>query len=76
MINGCNTDNVIFNFSEFMEKLLNNQQNIRFSGADESHINGLADNTFNMLVIMSRTMFMHTALRCPKDTLSTGFFQC
>ena len=39
---GYHTDNRIFNASEFMEELLNNQQKIRFSGAGSSHQIGAA----------------------------------
>ena len=38
MINEYHTD--IFNTSKFMEELLNNQQNLRFSWAGASHQNG------------------------------------
>ena len=37
VIKGYPTDNGIFNSSELTEKLLENQQNIRFSGAGASH---------------------------------------
>ena len=43
VIKGYHTDNGIFNSSEFMENLLNNQQKIRFSGAGASHQNGAAE---------------------------------
>ena len=42
VIKGYYTDNGIFNASEFMEDLLNNQQKIRFSGAGASHQNWAA----------------------------------
>ena len=35
-----NTDNGIFNFSDFMEEMLKNQQKIGFSGTVTSHKNG------------------------------------
>ena len=74
-IKGYHNENGIFNTSDFMEKLLKTQQNIRFSGAGTSHQNGAVDCTINMVVNMTRTMFMHTMMRCPKDTLSTDFGQ-
>ena len=40
VIKWYHTDNGVFNASEFMEKLLNNKQKIRFSGAGASHQNG------------------------------------
>ena len=41
-IKGYHTDNGIFNASEFMKELLNNQKKIKFSGAGASHQNGVA----------------------------------
>ena len=70
MIKGYHTDNGIFNSSEFMEELLKNQQKIRFSGAGASHQNGAAERAIKTVVTMESTMLMHTALRCPEDTLS------
>ena len=43
VIKRYHTDNGIFNASEFMEELLNNQQKIRFSGSGASHQNGAAE---------------------------------
>ena len=71
MIKGYYTDNGIFNSSEFMEELLKKQQKIRFSGSGASHQNGSAERAIKTVVTMSRTMFMHAALRCPEDILST-----
>ena len=65
VIKGYNTDNGIFNSSEFMEELLKKQQKIRFSGAGDSHQNGAADRAIKTVVTMERTMLMHAALRCP-----------
>ena len=42
VIKGYQTDNGIFNASEFMEELFKKQQNIRFSGDGASHQNGEA----------------------------------
>ena len=74
VIKGCHTDNGIFNASEFMEELLNKQQNIRFSGSGVSHKNGSSDRVINTVVTMARTMLMHADLRCPEDTLSTDLW--
>ena len=73
VIKVCHTDNGIFNASEFMEELLNKQQNIRFSGSGVSHKNGSSDRVINTVVTMARTVFMHAALRCPEDTFSQIF---
>ena len=74
MIKGYQTDNGVFNCSEFMEDLLKKHQNIKFSGYGASHKNGAADRVINTVVIMSRTMLMHAAIRCPEDTLSTDIW--
>ena len=71
MIKGYRTDNGIFNVSYFMEELLKNQQNIRFSGAGASHQNGAVEHFIKTIVTMARTMLMHTDLICPEDTFST-----
>ena len=42
LIKGYHTDNMIFNYSEFIEELSKNQKNIMFSGAGVSHQNGAA----------------------------------
>ena len=52
VIKGYNTDNGIFNYSEFMEELMENQQNIRFIGAGASHQNGAAECTIKTVVTM------------------------
>ena len=74
VINGYNTDNGIFNSSEFMEELLKKQKNIRFIRAGASHQNGAAERAIKTVVTMARTMLMHAALRCPDDTLSTDLW--
>ena len=51
-IKGYHTDNGIFNDSEFMEDLLKNNQEIRFSGDGDSHQNGAADLAIKTLVTM------------------------
>ena len=62
VIKGYHTDNGIFDASEFMEELLKNQKNIIFIGAGASHQNRAAERAVNKLVIMIRTMLMHTTL--------------
>ena len=62
VIKGYHTDNGIFNYSEFMYKLLKKQQNIRFSGAGASHQNGAAERAIKTLVTMSRNILIHAAL--------------
>ena len=57
-----------------MDKILKDQQKIRFSGYGASHQNGAAELTTKMVVTMASTMLMHTALRCPEDTLSTDLW--
>ena len=71
VINGYHTDNGIFNFSEFMEKLMKKQQKIRFSGAGASHQKGAANRAIKTVVTMAKTMLMHAALRCLEYLLST-----
>ena len=70
-IKGYHTGNGIFNGSEFMENLLNNQKNMRFSGAGASHQNGSKDCAINTVVTMERNVLMHAALICSEDTFTT-----
>ena len=74
VIKGYHADNGIFNASEFMEDLSKNHQQIRFSGAGESHQNGSAEHAINTVVTMAKTMLTNAALRCPEDTLSTDLW--
>ena len=71
MIKGYHTDNGIFNYSVFMEEMLNNQQNIRFSGASASHQNVAAERAIKTVVTMARTTLIHAALICPEQREST-----
>ena len=71
---GYHTDNGIFNSSEFMEELLKKQQNTRLSGAGASHQNGAAERAKNTVVTIASNLFMHAALICPEDTLSTDIW--
>ena len=71
LIKGYQTENGIFNASEFMEELLKKQKNIRFSGAGASYQNGASERAIKTVVTMERTMFMHAVLICPDATLST-----
>ena len=75
MIKGYHTKNGILNTSDFMEEILNNHKKIIFSLAGASHQNGAAERAINMVFTMAMTMLMYAELRCPKDILSTDFFQ-
>ena len=57
-----------------MEELLKKQQKIIFSGAGASHQNGDAERTIKTVVITTRTMLMHAALRCPDEIFSTDIW--
>ena len=70
------TDNGVFNNSYFMEDIFKNHQKIRFSWDGDSHQNGAAERTTNMVVTMASTMLMYAGLICPKYILSTDFGQC
>ena len=70
VINGYHTNNWVFNALEFMEEMLNNQPNIKFSGDGASHKNGSSECAIKTLFTMSETVLMHSALRCPDDTFS------
>ena len=53
MINVYHTYNGIINTSNYMEELLNNQQNIRFSGGSSSYQNGEAERNIKTVFTMS-----------------------
>ena len=74
VIKEYHTDNGILNYSEFMEELLKNQQNIIFSGAGASYQNGAAERAIKTVVTMESTMLMHATLRCPDDKNFTDFW--
>ena len=74
MIKGYQTNNGIFNDSEFMEDLLKKKKKIRFSGTDASYQNGAAERAIKELVTMARTMSIHAVIICPEDTLSTDLW--
>ena len=74
VIKGHHTDNGIFNSSEFMEELLNNNKKIIFSGAGASHKNGAPERAIKTVVTMARTMFMHTVIRCTEEKISTDLW--
>ena len=57
-----------------MEDMLKKQKNIRFIVAGASHQNGAAERGIKTLVTMEKTMFMHAALICPEDTISTDLW--
>ena len=56
-----------------MEELLNKHQKIRFSGTGASHQNETAERAIKTVLALARNMFMHAALRCHEDILSTDF---
>ena len=74
VIKGYHTDNGMFNSSDFMEELLDNQKKIRFNGDGASHKNGSPYCTIKTLVNMTRTMLMHAVLICPENTFSTDIW--
>ena len=74
MIKGYQTNNGIFNASEFMEDILKNKKKIRFSGTDASYQNGAAERAIKTVVTMERTMLMHAALICLEDKFSTDIW--
>ena len=75
MINIYHTDNGIFNTSKFMEKLLNKQQKISFSGASASHQNGSAERTTKTVVTMESAILIQAWMICHKGKLSIDFGQ-
>ena len=65
VIKGYHTNNVIFKKSEFVEKILRNQENIKSSGSGASHQDLAKEHAIKMLVTMKRTMLMYAALIFP-----------
>ena len=57
-----------------MDELLKKQKKIRFSGSGASHQNRSAERAIKTVVTMARTMLIHAALRCFKETFSTDTF--
>ena len=57
-----------------MEELLNQQQNIRFSGDCASHQNGAAESGIKTVVTMEKRILMHADIICPECTLSTDLW--
>ena len=74
MIKGYQTDNGVFNTSEFMEDMFKKQQKIRFSGCGASYQNVAAERDIKTVVAMERTMLIHASLIFPEDTLSTDIW--
>ena len=74
VIKEYHTDNGIFNASEFMEEMLKKQQQIRFSGAVNSHQNGASERAIKTVVNMERTTLMQAALRCYEKKSSTDLW--
>ena len=68
MIKVHHNDNVIFDNSKFMDDMLKNQKEIRFSGAGTSHQNGVAESTINIVVTMKSAILMQAGMICHKDT--------
>ena len=54
-----------------MEDIFKKQQKIKFRGDGTSNQNRMEERTINMVVTMTGAIFMHAALICHKDTLST-----
>ena len=66
LIHGYHIDNGIFNASKFMEDIFKKQQNISFSGAGASHQSWAVEHAIKEVVIMTKSVLMHAALRCPE----------
>ena len=75
MINVYHTYNGIINTSKYMEELLNNQQNVRFSGASSSYQNGAAERNIKKVFTMSSAILMQAWMIYHNDTLSIDFGQ-
>ena len=60
------TDNGIYKSRAFTEELVNNFQNIRFSGVGAKWQNGAAEGAIRILVSKARTMMIHAAIHWPE----------
>ena len=54
-----------------MDKFIEKDQHIRFSGAGAAHQNGVAKRGTQTVIRMSRTMLMNFAMRSPQVTITT-----
>ena len=69
-IKAYHTDNGVFTSKDFMSQLLEDNQQIRFSGAGAAHQNGVAERGIQTVVKMARTMLIHAAMRSPQGTIT------
>ena len=71
---GYQTDNGIFNDSEFMKEMLKKQQQISFSGNRASHENGAAERATKTVVTMERTVLTHAAIIFTEEKFLTDLW--
>ena len=65
------TNNGVFTSQQFMESLLDNSQQIRFSGAGAAHQNGVAERGIKTIVNMARTMLIHATMHSPEGHITS-----
>ena len=62
---GYHTDNGIFGAAEFVDKIREMGQDVRFSGVGTPHQNGVAERAIGTVVRMATSMLLHAAIRWP-----------
>ncbi len=65
------SDNGIFKAAEFVNHLMKQEQQIKFSGVGAHHQNGVAERSIGTIMAMARTMMLHAAIRWP-DVMKDG----
>jgi hypothetical protein len=73
LVHAYHTDNGVFRAKEFNEKILEDKQNITFSGVGAHHQNGAAERAIRTIFTIARTMLTHAAIRWP-DAISTDLW--
>jgi len=71
VIQNYHTDNGVFSTKEFMGAIMEQRQQVRFSGSGAAHQNGVAERGIQTVVNMARTMMLHAAMHSPDGFVQT-----
>ena len=73
-VQAYHTDNGVFTSEEFLSKLSEDGQKIKFSGVGAAHQNGVAERAIKTIVTMARTMMIHAALNSPEGAIDMSLW--